>query len=292
MLTLKYAGEKTGYEVSFKNVSPHVIQITGYFPVKRKGFSLYRDGVEEPLGDYTDYKTVYREVEQGAQFSDDESVYIAPLARVTFAAGYGGSIDGELTQAAEKYEDLVIPVPVAAECYEFAGWQPEIPTEGEISGDVSFQALFSYIETLEEVKEKKVEEMNAAQQQIITAGIDVTLADGTTDHFDLTDRDQMRLIGLQEEVKSGAEQISWHTSDEDEHCKFYSNADMAVIAEKAMAYVKWHVTYFRDLRIYIRSLATKEEVVAVVYGMDIPIEHQSDPLKAMIAAQAAGQQEG
>lgn len=290
MLTLKYSGEKTGYEVSFKNVSQHVVQITGYFPVKQKGFMLYRDGVEEPLGDYSDYKTVYREVEQGAQFSDDGSVYIAPLARVTFTAGYGGSIDGELTQAAEKYEDLVTPVPVAAEGYEFAGWQPEIPTKGVISGNASFQALFSYIETLEEAKEKKVEEMNAAQQQIITAGIDVTLADGTTDHFDLTDRDQMRLIGLQEEVKSGAELISWHTSDENEHCKFYSNADMAVIAEKAMAYVKWHVTYFRDLRIYIRSLSTKEEVAAVVYGMDIPAEYQSDPLKAMIAAQAAGQE--
>ncbi len=290
MLTLKYAGEKTGYEVSFESVNEHVIQITGYFPVKQKGFLLYRDGVDEPLGDYTDYKTVYREVEHGAQFSDDESVYIVPLARVTFSAGYGGSIDGKLIQAAERYEELVVPTPTPNEGYEFTGWHPEVPAAGDIGNIVSFQAIFSYVETLDETKEKKVAEMNESQQQIITAGIDVTLKDGTTDHFDLTDRDQMRLIGLQEEVKSGAERISWHTSDEDEHCKFYSNADMAVIAGKAMAYVKWHVTYFRDLRIYIRSLATKDEVAAVTYGMDIPVEYQSDPLKAMIAAQAAEQE--
>lgn len=290
MLTLKYSGEKTGYEVLFKNVSQHVVQITGYFPVKQKGFMLYRDGVEEILGDYSDYKTVYREVEQGAQFSDDESVYVTPIPRVTFSAGYGGSIDGESVQDAEKYENLVVPVPVPAEGYEFAGWQPEIQAEGEISSDISFQALFSYVETLDEAKEKKVAEMNEAQQQIITAGIDVTLADGTTDHFDLTDRDQMRLMGLQKQVESGVELISWHTSDEDEHCKFYSNTDMALIAEKAMAYVTWQVTYFRDLRIYIRSLATKEDVEAVTYGMDIPTEYQSDPLKTMIAAQAAGQE--
>lgn len=289
MFTLKYAGEKTGYEVSFRNVSQHVVQITGYFPVKQKGFLLYREGDEEPLGDYTDHKTVYREVDHGAQFSDDGSVYIAPLAMVTFVAGYGGSIDGKLIQAAEKYEELVVPVPIPTEGYEFAGWQPEVPTEGEISSSVSFQALFSYVETIDEAKEKKVAEMNETQQQIITAGIDVTLTDGTTDHFDLTDRDQIRLMGLQEQVKSGVELISWHTSNEDEHCKFYSNTDMALIAEKAMAYVTWHVTYFRDLRIYIRSLATKEEVLAVVYGMDIPVEYQSDPLKAMIA-QAAGQE--
>lgn len=290
MLTLKYSGEKTGYEVLFKSVTPHVVQITGYFPVKQKGFMLYRDGVEEPLGDYSDYKTVYREVEQGAQFSDDESVYSAPLSTVSFVAGYGGSITGESIQAAIRYEDLSIPAPAPDEGYEFAGWHPEIPAEGEISGNVSYQAVFAYVETLDEAKEKKVAEMNEAQQQIITAGIDVTLADGTTDHFDLTDRDQMRLMGLQKQVESGVELISWHTSDEDEHCKFYSNADMALIAEKAMAYVTWHVTYFRDLRIYIRSLTTKEDVAAVVYGMDIPTEYQSDPLKAMIAAKAAGQE--
>lgn len=290
MLTLKYAGEKTGYEVSFENVDEHVVQITGYFPVKQKGFLLYRDGVDEPLGDYTDYKTVYREVEHGAQFSDDESVYTVPLAKVTFSAGYGGSIDGELIQAAEKYEDLVVPTPTPDEGYEFTGWQPEVPAAGDIGNIVSFQAIFAYIETLDEAKEKKVVEMNESQQQIITAGIDVTLTDGTTDHFDLTDRDQMRLMGLQKQVESGMELISWHTSDEDEHCKFYSNADMALIAEKAMAYVTWHVTYFRDLRIYIRSLATKDEVAAVTYGMDIPVEYQSDPLKAMIAAQAAEQE--
>lgn len=290
MLTLKYAGEKTGYEVSFENVDEHVVQITGYFPVKQKGFLLYRDGVDEPLGDYTDYKTVYREVEHGAQFSDDESVYTVPLAKVTFTAGYGGSIDGELIQAAEKYEDLVVPTPTPDEGYEFTGWQPEVPAAGDIGNIVSFQAIFAYIETLDETKEKKVVEMNESQQQIITAGIDVTLTDGTTDHFDLTDRDQMRLMGLQKQVESGMELISWHTSDEDEHCKFYSNADMALIAEEAMAYVTWHVTYFRDLRIYIRSLATKDEVAAVTYGMDIPVEYQSDPLKAMIATQAAEQE--
>lgn len=290
MLTLKYSGEKTGYEVLFKSVNSHVVQITGYFPVKQKGFMLYRDGVEEPLGDYSDYKTVYREVEQGAQFSDDESVYAAPLPTVLFVSGYGGSIDGEAFQKAGRYEDLNVPTPVPVDGYEFAEWKPGIPTEGEINGNISFQAVFAYIETLDEAKEKKVAEMNAVQQEIITAGIDVTLSNGMTDHFDLTDRDQMRLMGLQKQVESGVELISWHTSDEAEHCKFYSNADMAMIAEKAMAYVTWHVTYFRDLRIYIRSLETKEEVAAVTYGMDIPAEYQSDPLKAMMAAQAAGQE--
>ncbi len=137
--------------------------------------------------------------------------------------------------------------------------------------------------TLDEVKEAKVAEMNKAQQDAIQSGVDVTLSDGSTEHFSLTERDQTSLVGLQAQVAIGAENIPWHTSDEDEHCKFYSNADMAKITSYALSYVTWHVTYFRDLRIYIRSLESKEEVEHVTYGMNIPESYQSEPLKAMLA---------
>ena len=144
-----------------------------------------------------------------------------------------------------------------------------------------------YVPTLEEVQERKVAEMNTIQQAIIAQGIDVTMTDGTTEHFTITDHDQTILMGLQAQVVQGVEQIPWHTSDQSEHCKFYSNADMALITTAAMSYVTWHVTYFRDLRIYIRSLQTKEEVESVVYGMDIPAEYQSEPLQAMLAGMGA-----
>ena len=127
--------------------------------------------------------------------------------------------------------------------------------------------------------------MNGAQQAAIREGINVTLTDGTVEHFTLTDHDQTSLVGLQAQVMAGENNIPWHTSDEAEHCKFYSNADMALITTVAMEYVTWHVTYFRDLRIYIRSLQDKSQVEAIHYGSDIPVEFQSEPLRAMIAAQ-------
>lgn len=142
-----------------------------------------------------------------------------------------------------------------------------------------------YIPSLEEVQEAKVEEMNAVQQQTISDGVDVVLSDGTVEHFTLKDQDQTSLMGLQTQVLAGEENIPWHTADEAEHCKFYSNTNMALITAAAMAFVTWHVTYFRDLRIYIRSLQTVEDVEAVFYGMDVPEEYRSEPLKAMIAAQ-------
>ena len=140
-----------------------------------------------------------------------------------------------------------------------------------------------YEPTLEDLQETKVAEMNMAQQGIIATGVDVVLTDGTTEHFTLEDHDQTSLVGLQSQVAAGEENIPWHTSNEAEHCKFYSNKDMKKITATAMAYVTWHVTYFRDLRIYIRSLESKEDVEKVTYGMDIPEAYQSEPLKAMMA---------
>lgn len=143
------------------------------------------------------------------------------------------------------------------------------------------------VPTLDEVKESKVKEMNAVQQQTIQQGIDVTLTDGTVEHYSLTDHDQTSLMGLQSQVAAGMEQIPWHTSNQSEHCKYYSNDDMQRIISAALSYVTYHVTYFRDLRIYIRSLDNIDDVKAITYGIAIPQEYQSEPLKAMLSALAS-----
>lgn len=230
MLHLVYVGEKDNkYAVDFMQVNDHVVQITGDFPVKGNGFTLSRIDFDDGW-DYTEYRTVYKNVEGGVQFSNDGSVYVI----------------------------VSTPDPVP---------NPD-PVET----------------TLEEAIEMKVEEMNAEQQMFIQNGIDVTLTDGTAEHFTLSDQDQTSLMGLQVQVAQGVESIPWHTSDQSVHCKYYSNADMRLIVTTAMQYVTYHVTYFRDLRIYIRSLKSKEKVEAVTYGMEIPAKYQSQPLKDMLAA--------
>ena len=230
MLNMNYINSTEKYAVNFKTITSNIVEIKGDFPIQTDGIQISRDKKQDDIWDYSDYTTIYREIEGGVQFSNDGSVYVEPE-----------------------------PTP-----------EPE-----------------PYVPTLEEVQESKVIEMNAVQQRIIAQGIDVTLTDGTVEHFTLTEHDQTSLMGLQVQVAQGAELIPWHTSNQSEHCKFYSNEDMALITMAAMSYVTWHVTYFRDLRIYIRSLTTKEEVEAVAYGMDIPTEYQSDPLKAMIATKVA-----
>lgn len=144
-----------------------------------------------------------------------------------------------------------------------------------------------YVPTLEEVQEMKVTEMEAIKQQLIQEGFDVILMDGTTEHFTLTMEEQIELSALQQKVKDGVPQLPWHIEDESEHCKFYANEDMALIVEAAFSHKSWHRTYFQDLRIYIRSLDSKEAVEAVTYGMEIPEDSRSEPLQVMMAAQNA-----
>lgn len=143
-----------------------------------------------------------------------------------------------------------------------------------------------YIPTLKEVQEEKVIEMENNQAETIQYGVDVQLSDGSVKHFTLTANDQISLMGLQAQIAQGVDQIPWHTSDQEEHCEYYSNTDMALIVTKAMSFVTYHVTYLRDLRIYIRSLQDKDTINEIQYGDDIPLEYQSEVLKSMLAERA------
>lgn len=289
MLELKYIGESISYPISFRNLSETICQITGEFPVKAGGFTLSRMGKDDAW-DYSGYSTVFRQIEGGAQFSNDGSVFVP---QITFLAGAGGTLAGETAQEAYNYEELIIPTPEPAENYVFSGWEPEIPASGEISDSQRFLAVFEYVSPLAEVQENKVAEMNAAMESAIAYGAEVQLSDGTTERFTLTDRDQISLIGLQVSaaVLPTTQDIDpatfpWHPADETVHCKFYSQEDMQKISTAGFQYVLYHVTYFRDLRIYIRSLLDKKSVQEITYGTTIPEAYQSEPLKTMLAAQA------
>lgn len=290
---IKFLNSKTPLKCSvFVSGNVATLKFKDKIVVNTSGFHAYldKDCEYDVAGDsYEDFTTVYRDDEEtvkynGYQLSNDGSVYGEEPKTVKFMAGSGGAIDGATEQAVSDYEEIIIPTPMPDENYEFVKWEPEIPVLGPVEENKSFTAIFEYVPTLEEVKENKVSEMNETQQTVIQGGVDVRLTDGTVEHFTLTEHDQTSLIGLQTKVVAGEESIPWHTYDHSEHCKYYSNADMAIITETALNYVAFHVTYFRDLRIYINALKTKEEVEDIFYGTTIPEEYRSEPLKDMVAA--------
>ncbi len=75
MLELKYLNSTTSYEVDFFCVSENIIEIHGNFPVENLGFTLSRPNQNDNW-DYSDFTTVYRTLDNGAQFSNDGSIYV------------------------------------------------------------------------------------------------------------------------------------------------------------------------------------------------------------------------
>lgn len=78
MLELKYLNSTTSHEVDFFRISENVIEIRGDFPVENLGFILFRPEQKNDIWNYSDFTTVYRILEDGVQFSNDESVYTEP----------------------------------------------------------------------------------------------------------------------------------------------------------------------------------------------------------------------
>lgn len=135
-------------------------------------------------------------------------------------------------------------------------------------------------ETLEEYKAAKKQEISQACEQIIYAGISVTLVDGTVEHFALTEHDQLNLFGKQAQLTAGAEQLEYHSDGRP--CRYYSATDMQTIIAAAMQHVSYHTTYCNALNMWVAGAESTDELRQIYYGADVPEEYQSEVLKAYL----------
>ena len=155
------------------------------------------------------------------------------------------------------------------------------------------EPLEPYVPTLDELRAAKRREVAAECERIIYAGVSVTLADGSVEHYALTIEDQLNLFGKQIQISSGQAQIEYHADGQP--CRYYTAADMQAIIQAAMWHVSYHTTYCNAINMWIAGAGTAEELQAIFYGADVPPEYQSDVLRsylAEIAALAGGDGDG
>lgn len=146
-----------------------------------------------------------------------------------------------------------------------------------------------YVPTPEELlaaaQVAKRAEVSAACEQAIYGGVSVTQADGTTEHFSLTEHDQLNLFGKQAQLAAGTELMEYHADGQP--CRYYSAADMQAIIQAAMWHVSYHTTYCNALNMWVAGCETAEEVQEICYGADVPKEYRSEVLKAYLLQIAA-----
>lgn len=193
--------------------------------------------------------------------------------------------------------DIVIYTAGDVECATLSGWTTVYRDEGQtvyLSDDGSVYQTPGpdtggeilppepYEPTLEELKAVKKREISQACETTIYSGVDVTLTDGSTEHFGLTEHDQLNLFGKQVQLAAGTTELEYHADGQP--CRYYSAADMQTIIAAAMQHVSYHTTYCNAVNMWIAGCESTEEVQAIYYGADVPEEYQSDVLKAYIAS--------
>ena len=128
------------------------------------------------------------------------------------------------------------------------------------------------------------EAISAACNQAIVAGIDVTLADGQTGHFSLTENDQINLNGAVSAVQQGAQAYPYHADGE--VCRVYPAADILTIGRAATAHKLYHTTYANHVFRWIERTTDPSALAQITYGAPLPDDLQ-ESMDAILAAVGA-----
>ena len=190
----------------------------------------------------------------------------------------GEFIDVRMTAISE--EDYIVFKKAIDEQREIIDPDPYIPPEPEPTPEDK-EREEEYKRSLQFVKDSKIAYMSYLCNQTIEKGISVTLSDGEVHSFALTEKDQTNLMGRLTQLNAGASQVSYHADND--ICVYYSAEDMMKIIQTSMFHIDFQTTYFNSLKHYIISMNNLVDVSAVYYGIEIPEEYQSQPLKDLLA---------
>lgn len=129
---------------------------------------------------------------------------------------------------------------------------------------------------LEETKLRKIKELRGLCNMAITNGFDTQLSDGLH-HFSFSTNDQLNILSMQNMIQSGETDIPYHADGE--LYIFYSVEDAQRIINAANAHKTYHLSYYNSLKNYVNTLETDKQIEDIYYGMEIPIDFQSNVLK-------------
>jgi hypothetical protein len=103
MIKIKFNGSNKLLEAGFTRINDHVIELHGVTKAP-SGFTTWRmDGVTQ-LGDFSSYVTLYRELENAVQLSDDGRVYVKPTPPTEKRKTY----DERITALEATADDVVL----------------------------------------------------------------------------------------------------------------------------------------------------------------------------------------
>lgn len=148
----------------------------------------------------------------------------------------------------------------------------------------AYQAYLATIpDPIDSEKEKKLAEISEVCQTKINEGADVELTTGTK-HFTYTLVDQANASEMFTALAGGATEFPYHADGES--CEIYNSQDIITIYSTLSMLKTSQITYQNQLKQYVKSLDTVEDVQAVIYGQELTGEYLESYNILMASAQS------
>lgn len=153
-----------------------------------------------------------------------------------------------------------------------------------IWNEEAYQAyLVTIPDPIDSEKEKKLAEISEICQAKINEGADVELTTGTK-HFTYTLADQANVSEMFTALAGGATEFPYHADGES--CEIYNAQDIITIYSTLSMLKTSQITYQNQLKQYVKSLESIEEVRAIVYGQELTGEYLESYNALMVSAQS------
>ena len=140
--------------------------------------------------------------------------------------------------------------------------------------DVYEDCLYFHAYTDDEKASKinnKISELSKACSDRIYEGASIQLSDGSFKSFTYSLEDQTNITSMFMAVSMGATSYSYHENDG--NCTMYSAEDIIRIYGQLTTLKTSQLTYFNQLKQYVKSLTTVSEVESVTYGQELSGEY-------------------
>lgn len=132
------------------------------------------------------------------------------------------------------------------------------------------------------VMSAKLSEISNACNAVIVNGVDIKFGEENV-HFNLSIEDQSNINNLFRVVELGGTEFPYQADGG--VCRIYTAAEIAAIYIAAQTLITTQTTYYNELKQYVQTLTSAEEVSAIQYGMTLPEPYLTEMNEKLAVAQ-------
>lgn len=162
----------------------------------------------------------------------------------------------------------------------------EIPEHKKYNKEdrIEFTLASEYTPTVDEIRNMKISNLSSICNKQIIYGVDIDI-DGTMEHFSYSDEDQANIKELFDLVVQTNMPMYYHSDGNS--CKLYTVDQIIAIYTTAVMNKMHHITYYNQLKMYLRSLEDSETISSVEYGYELTGEYLDTYNSAMVQVKAS-----